>query len=294
MREIKSAFAMLGSLAGALLLATPAAAVEAICPGGSNPDPNVFFCDDFESGNLSAWNGYKSPNAGIVSSPVFSGNHAARFSYYLPPGEPAHRDHNVMISYDCDSSGSACDDVHHFFVRGHVYLASTAAPTSQRKLYYFFSKDWWLPDGQPNYGDQWDIVVAAWGLDTIRLIFGSNYYDYSDIKVPTYATKTLTYDRWYEIELEVKLNTPGLKDGEVRLWQDGELVAEKTAVSIRNNSKPIGKIRIGYQINRTPPDIEEKLEDRYWDNVVASKTRIGSMGSTDQMPPAAPTNLTVQ
>jgi hypothetical protein len=27
---------------------SPALAAESICPGGSNPDPNVIWCDDFE------------------------------------------------------------------------------------------------------------------------------------------------------------------------------------------------------------------------------------------------------
>ena len=35
-------------------------------------------------------------------------------------------------------------------------------------------------------------------------------------------------DRWYQIEMQVKMNTPGTADGEIRGWVDGKLSYEKT------------------------------------------------------------------
>jgi hypothetical protein len=44
------------------------------------------------------------------------------------------------------------------------------------------------------------------------------------------------YNRWYLIETELKLNTPGQSDGYARAWIDGQLIAESNNVSIRGNS----------------------------------------------------------
>ncbi len=40
-------------------------------------------------------------------------------------------------------------------------------------------------------------------------------------------------EKWYSVEYQVKLNRPGQRDGEVRLWVDGNLVGEKTGINIR-------------------------------------------------------------
>jgi hypothetical protein len=46
---------------------------------------------------------------------------------------------------------------------------------------------------------------------------------------------TFETDRWVRFEQEVMLNTPGEPDGVVRLWADGKLVAEETAVLFRKS-----------------------------------------------------------
>ena len=54
--------------------------------------------------------------------------------------------------------------------------------------------------------------------------------------------------RWYAVEYQVKLNTPGMKDGSVKLWVDGNLVASKEALNIRGNggsNVKLNRLRIG-------------------------------------------------
>ncbi|MDB5103905.1 MAG: hypothetical protein JWP91_1594 [Fibrobacteres bacterium] len=52
--------------------------------------------------------------------------------------------------------------------------------------------------------------------------------------------------RWYAIETEIKLNTPGSSDGEVRIWIDGRKMAEKTGMNLTAGvSSPINRVLFG-------------------------------------------------
>ena len=60
--------------------------------------------------------------------------------------------------------------------------------------------------------------------------------------------------RWTKIEQEVVLNDPGQKNGTLRLWLDGELIAENQRVELRKDDKVMltGVLAaIGYE--RAPP-----------------------------------------
>jgi hypothetical protein len=60
--------------------------------------------------------------------------------------------------------------------------------------------------------------------------------------------------RWTKVEQEVVLNDPGQKNGTLRLWLDGELIAENQRVELRKDDKVMltGVLAaIGYE--RTPP-----------------------------------------
>lgn len=63
-------------------------------------------------------------------------------------------------------------------------------------------------------------------------------------------TKTIAFqrNRWYAIEYQVILNTPGLKNGLVNIWVDGVLAATKTGINIRGNGGTgvkLNRIRLG-------------------------------------------------
>ncbi len=55
-------------------------------------------------------------------------------------------------------------------------------------------------------------------------------------------------DRWYAVEYEVKLNRPGARDGSVKLWVDGRLVASKEGINIRGTGGEgvkLNRLRMG-------------------------------------------------
>jgi hypothetical protein len=56
----------------------------------------------------------------------------------------------------------------------------------------------------------------------------------TDLHFVTSADESLLpVDKWFCLEMMVKLNTPGKKDGEARLWVDGEEVFRHTGLSLR-------------------------------------------------------------
>lgn len=50
-----------------------------------------------------------------------------------------------------------------------------------------------------------------------------------------YRTATLARGRWSSIEQELKLNTPGAKDGVLRVWMDGVKVVETKRLAMRED-----------------------------------------------------------
>jgi hypothetical protein len=75
------------------------------------------------------------------------------------------------------------------------------------------------------------ITDARW----IALTYNGGPVDWGSVE----ARFTPMRGRWYCIETEVLLNTPGLADGEARIWIDGKIVAERKGFSIRAKSDAI-------------------------------------------------------
>ncbi|HLP41951.1 MAG TPA: hypothetical protein VK465_10620 [Fibrobacteria bacterium] len=52
--------------------------------------------------------------------------------------------------------------------------------------------------------------------------------------------------RWYLVETEIKLNTPGASDGEVRAWVDGKVILEKRGMDLTGEvASPINSVLFG-------------------------------------------------
>ena len=101
------------------------------------------------------------------------------------------------------------------------------------------------------YGDSW-----VWGRGALGL---------------------LENDRWYCIEQQIKLNTPGGKDGELRAWIDGRPAFEKTDIRFRTVAElKIEQVWMNvYHGGKEPSPREQHL---YIDNVVVAREYIGPAG----------------
>ncbi len=78
---------------------------------------------------------------------------------------------------------------------------------------------------------------------------------------------------WVCVEARVKLNTPGLSDGENQLWIDGKLEAERLNVDWRGSYSSYGINSVfleSYWNSNSPVD-----QNRWYDNFVISTSRIG-------------------
>ena len=97
------------------------------------------------------------------------------------------------------------------------------------------------------------------------------------------GTLQIQRKRWYCIETEVKLNTPGKSDGEMRIWVDGKLFAEKKGMNISGSSaSPINRVLFGGWYSngaagKNPCPNPYKPSIRYVDDVAISTSYIGTI-----------------
>jgi len=106
----------------------------------------------------------------------------------------------------------------------------------------------------------------------------------------------LLKDRWYLIEMFVKMNMPGSADGIIRGWVDGVLSFEKKNMIFRIPGHDNLHVRTLW-LNLYKGGVNGNCADHpiYLDQLVAATDApIGPVGwRTDVQPPAAPTNLRV-
>lgn len=118
---------------------------------------------------------------------------------------------------------------------------------------------------------------------------------------------SLAHDRWYYIEVHIKLNKPaGASNGTVEFWiddcgpdglscptvQNTTLIGRRTDVIVDNDGSRLGSVWIENWSNQCPCGPAE----HFYDNVVLSTQRIGPAvtgGGGDTTPPGAPTNLRI-
>ena len=105
----------------------------------------------------------------------------------------------------------------------------------------------------------------------LRLMLKTTDYQF----VLSGTNNTLPVDRWFCLEMMVKLNTPGRRNGEIRVWQDGAEMFRHTQLPIRKaDSIKIRSVHDQCRIDSrrfTGPT-------RFWvDNLVVASAYIGPM-----------------
>jgi len=90
--------------------------------------------------------------------------------------------------------------------------------------------------------------------------------------------------RWYCYELMVKANTPGNNDGEVRYWIDGNVVGDFPNLNMRSISAlKIDIAQIGLHALHS-----ERVNKKWYDNVVVATQYIGPMVGASPIPSPTP------
>src|SRR4029453_10549729 len=80
-------------------------------------------------------------------------------------------------------------------------------------------------------------------------------------------------DRWYCYEMMTRLNTSGNNNGEVKVWVDGKVVADWRDLVIRK----VDTLKIDETYIGLTPIKRERLNKKWYDNVVIAKSYIGPM-----------------
>ena len=103
-------------------------------------------------------------------------------------------------------------------------------------------------------------------------------FDWGCLTVPA----TLQRGRWYAMEYQVSLNTPGLSNGWVKIWIDGALVGQKTGLNIRGSGGSgvkINRLRVGgwysNSAHSNPCPGPAQPSTMYVDDVAVSTWNIG-------------------
>lgn len=237
--------------------------------GGLNVLPahaTILFQDDFEGGNFSKWN-YVWHAITTTNPPrcynwvsqtgvVHSGTHAARVRYCLGASATGvNRDDNNWMQ-------KLFTPQTHFFIRGYLYFAPPTTGlglSAQRKLYYVKEN--------ANTG-AFHFVLGSFNMQ-LALAMGpprDSLYQTADSNI-SWDLYPFQFNQWYSLEMETQLNTPGQRDGYVKVWVNGTQVLNRTGMNIRGDyAGGAGNIEIGNQLDTTATGAIE--EYRYWDDIV--------------------------
>jgi hypothetical protein len=95
---------------------------------------------------------------------------------------------------------------------------------------------------------------------------------------------------WISYEMLLQLNTPGVRDGRLAVWQNGALVADWQNLRFRD----IATLQIDEINLENGGQGSTQQNDKWYDNLVIATSYIGPMGSGGGVqPPIAPTNLRI-
>lgn len=118
----------------------------------------------------------------------------------------------------------------------------------------------------------------------------------------TLTAESMPSGRWVCMETRVTLNTPGVADGILQSWIDGELRFNRTNLVLRNATEVVVSGTAPNQNTNGPSNRllftriyrQSGVGVIYWDNFAHGTTRIGCLGAPppiDTRPPAAPLNF---
>lgn len=83
-------------------------------------------------------------------------------------------------------------------------------------------------------------------------------------------------ERWYHIELHYKMNTPGVNNGIMEAWLDGEFISRYNNVPFRDDAR-VGITEMFFSTFYGGNEIHEPIKDNYayFDDFKVSQSRIG-------------------
>lgn len=254
-------------------------------PDRAASNADVFFRDDFESGDLSKWDrrgrDLSDPNVTVISDPenVFSGRYALQVTgtkgletggsvatWFMPGYDTVYARWYCKFSSDFDQGNFMHFNRLMGGPPGDYFAAFGHAGTS------------------PNGRDRFSTGIEPWHdygrhAPPGAMAFYTYYPDMLQARDGHYwgnmfftePLVTLERNRWYCIEMMVKCNTPGKADGEQAAWIDGKEVVHVTGLRWRDIEElKVHCFRLSLYLHESP-----KTNRVWFDNVAVSHSYIG-------------------
>src|SRR5262245_42802736 len=158
------------------------------------------------------------------------------------PGVPANGTNKYLIAYE-------------------NWRGDTATMTPGEQNVYIYH-----PEQRSNYGDHFFPDGRVMPNTSIPNDFGAEF-----LARPNFTPEL---GRWYAFEVMLHANTPGVRDGRITCWVDGQIIADFTNLRLRDiDTLKIDRFGISLHFGNNPT-----METRKWyDNVVAATAYIGPM-----------------
>ncbi len=272
---------------------------------GIDTDPDVIFADDFESyGDASElggrWNGNTFGILDIVrdGANVYAGSQALQMTQ---PQQDAEHSNGVQRlvdpeldvlflrwyaklapSFDVVGSshngagisahyfmgfmstpGIPADGTNKFLIEYECWRGEASDPSPGSLNVYIYH-----PEQRSDYGDHFFPNGDVLPNTSIPGDFGPDFVPRPNV--------TPELDRWYAYEVMLKANTPGMRDGRIALWLDGELIADFPNLRLRDvDTLTIDRFGLSLHAGSNPSSETYK----WYDNVVAAHSYIGPLYS---------------
>ncbi|HEY4342410.1 MAG TPA: hypothetical protein VGM97_20915 [Steroidobacteraceae bacterium] len=277
-------------------------AMDVECSDWQTKHPTWLWCDDFESDSALETNYFDVNRAsgrfGVVSETAYGGTHALRNSYAVGVEDAG----GLKLSFGkTPVSPKRYTDRNFDDVYWRFYMKTgpgwVGQPLKVTRATVFVSSNW----AQAAIGHLWEDNALGMGLDPASGVSGSSvvttgWNDFpnlkwlgkADGKVQVYAPENR--EKWYCVEVHMKLNTPGASDGTFEFWIDDQLQANKSNLNWRGGytSYGINALTLEGWVN----DGAARNQSRYFDNLVVSTNKIGCYASAKR--PNPPENVNAQ
>lgn len=250
-------------------------------------DPRVIFADNFESGDFSKWDEHHRDDSILSLVPD-------------PSDDPRMGEHSMKVTATLgENTGGGTKEwfepVDPVFVRYYVKFAADCDYTHHmvriRANKGLTGRDKWSGFGQAGTKPQGDARfvtgVEPWGGDGRFPPPGRwNFYSYWPEMKQSGDGKywgnhfmpadepNIRREQWICVEVMIKHNTPGQRDGEQAFWIDGQLRGHWTGFLWRN-SPTLWANSLALESYVTDRWTKNKVNTVYFDNVVIAKEYIG-------------------
>lgn len=279
-------------------------AVEPICPGGTNPNPNVIWCDNFDDNVPISQKYFEYDNNGGDFVPVagkgISGSTAMQVKWQA--GEVNGGDFKRTFGRNpVNSQSHSTIDFKEIYWRQYLKMETgwSGNPYKLSRAMILANANWAQAMIAHLWGDGVGdtlMIDPASGVDANSNLITTIYNDFANLKWFGYKRgitpifSSASSGKWYCIEAHVKLNTPGVSDGIFEYWIDNNLEAKRTDLNWVGTWQDYGINAVFFENYWNGGAPGERI--RYFDNIIISTQKIGCIDNNNKISnPSPPSSL---